>query len=223
MITVAAFTHTGLLSAAEIQAWVGSAQIWLTQDFCPAWGIEAQVVYVPPGGTILGDWYQLGFFDHSDQADALGYHDLTPNHQPLSKIFTADVIADGSNWNVTGGHELGEMLVDPFIDQTVDWNGWRYAKEACDAPEDDRWGKRVAGHLMSNAVTPAWFDPNGQPPYTIYPCPEITRPFGLAAGGYIGCYQLPNGQWTQRMAQEKGPRQSKRPSSRTIKRFQAAA
>ena len=51
------------------------------------------------------------------------------------------------------------MIADPDISQTVkvtiDGIEWEYAREVCDAPEDDRFGLRVGGHLASNAVTPA--------------------------------------------------------------------
>jgi hypothetical protein len=113
------------------------------------------------------------------------------------------------------------MLVDPQIDQTVDYNGWQYAKEVADAPEDDHYGHRVNGHLMSNAVTPAWFVPAGQAPFTMYPCAAITAPFTLAPGGYIGRRQLPDGQWEQEFAEGSpvNARQIKRISSRTMRRF----
>jgi hypothetical protein len=218
MPVVAIYTHTGLIPASYIEACVGSIQVALAQSFAPLWG-GATLVYVPPGGMIQPDWWQAVLFDHSDQAGALGYHDVTPTGQPLAKIFAADCIADAENWNVTLSHEIWEMLVDPKIDQTVTYNGWVFAKEVADAPEDDRYAQRVRGHLISNAVTPAWFDPNGKPPYTMYPCAPIDAPLTLAPGGYIGRRQLPNGQWEQELAAERGPRQLKGSDSRTIRRF----
>lgn len=221
--TIAVYTHTGLIPANLIQAWVAAAQIALTRDFAPHWS-DARLVYVPPGGTIQQDWWQLVYFDHSDQAGALGYHDVTPSGLPLGKVFIQDCLDDKENWNVTSLHETYEMIADPDIIQTVtmtDMSGitWEYAREVCDAPEDDQFGVRVGGHLASNAVTPAWFDPSGKPPFTIYPCVEINAPFTLASGGYIGRRQLPNGEWQQQFARIAGPRQVKKPSSRTLRRF----
>lgn len=219
---IAVYTHTAYIPARYIKAAVASAQIALTQDFAPHWS-NAQLVYVPPGGAIMPNWWQCVFFDHSDQADALGYHDVSPTGTPLAKIFAKDAIADRVNWVVTMTHEIWEMLADPQIDQTADYNGWQYAREVADAPEDDRYGHRVTGHLISNAVTPAWFDPNGKAPFTIYPCAEITAPFMLAPGGYIGRRQLPDGEWEQRFA-EGAPttaRENKKATSRTMRRFRA--
>lgn len=218
--SIAVYTHTGLLPANLIQSWVVSAQIALHTDFAPHWD-DANLRYVPPGGAITADEWQLVFFDRSDQAGALGYHDKTPGGQPLSKIFVADCLDDGNNWNVTASHELHEMIADPNINRTVTIDGIEYAYEVDDACEDDRYAARVGGHLQSNSVTPAWFDPAGVAPFTIYPCPAITAPLQLAPGGYIGVRPL-GGQWMQRVANEGGPRQVKGPASRTIRRFDAA-
>jgi hypothetical protein len=219
---ICVYTHTGLLPANLIQAWVAAAQIALTRDFAPHWS-NAQLRYVAPGGPIEPDWWQLVFFDHSDQAGALGYHDVTRSGQPLGKVFIQDCLDDKENWNVTSLHETYEMIVDPNINQTVpvtiDGVAWEYSKEVCDAPEDDRFGVRVAGHLASNFVLPSWFDPAGTAPFTGYPCPEITAPFMLASGGYAGRRQMPGGEWQQDFARIAGPRQIKKVSSRTLRRF----
>jgi len=219
--TIAVFTHTGLLTAAEIQACVAAGQDPLHRDFAPHYG-DTVLRYVAPGELIQPDWWQCAFFDHTDQADALGYHDVTASGQPLMKIFAKDAIDDGVNWNVTFWHEVHEARADSSINKTVDAGGYQFAWETDDACEADKWGVRVNGHLISNSVTPAWFDPNGKPPYTIYPCAQITAPFMLASGGYIGRRQLPNGAWSQLLAADADPRQIKRPSSRTTRRFAAA-
>jgi hypothetical protein len=223
--TIAVYTHTGLLPANLIEAWVVAAQIALTRDFAPHWS-DAKLVYVPPGGTIAPDWWQLVYFDHSDQAGALGYHDVTPAGMPLGKVFIQDCLDDKENWNVTSSHEIHEMIVDPSINLTVTVKGSdgitrQYAKEPDDASEDDHYAPRIGGHLQSNSVTPAWFDPNGKPPYTIYPCPDITAPLMLAPGGYIGWREVAPaaGEWQQQFARIAGPRQVKKPSSRTMRRF----
>jgi hypothetical protein len=225
--TIAVYTHTGLLPANLIQAWVAAAQVAIDRDFAQHWS-GATLRYVQPGGAILPDEWQLVFFDHSDQANALGYHDLNAGGMPIMKVFIQDILADRVNWNVTATHEIYETIVDPLVNRTVAVTGadgvtWEYPMEVCDAPEDDRFAVRVAGHLASNAVTPAWFDPDGEPPFTIYPCAEINAPLTLASGGYIGRREVSPvaGEWQQVMARVGGPRQIKGPFSRTIRRFDA--
>ncbi len=226
MPTIAVVSHTGLLSIKLINLWLPAAQVALSRDFAPHWS-DAKLRFAAPGSTILPTEWVLGFFDHSDQASALGYHETTESGSPIGKVFIKDCLDNRENWNVTSLHEIYEMIVDPYIDQTVtatiDGITWEFAKECADAPEDDHWARRVNGHLASNAVTPAWFDPNGKSPFTIYPCAEITAPFMLASGGYIGRREIAPtvGEWQQEYARLAGPRQNKSETSRTLRRFNA--
>ncbi len=223
--TIAIVSYTGLLPIRLINLWLPAAQVALSRDFAPHWS-DANLRFAAPGTAIQVDEWVLGFFDHSDQAGALGYHTETAAGLPILKVFMKDCLDDKQNWNCTATHEIYEAIADPYIDQTVkltDAAGilWEYAREVADAPEDDRFAVRVNGHLASNAVTPAWFDPAGVAPFTIYPCAEITAPFMLASGGYIGRRQLPGGEWQQFMARTPGSRQIKAETSRTIRRFNA--
>lgn len=218
--TIAIYSVTGLLPVHLIQAWIPAAQLAIDRDFAPHWS-GATLRYVAPGTPIQLDEWQMVFLDHTDQAGALGLHDLTEGGKPLMKIFFADVISDKVNWQVTALHEVYEAIVDPDLTRTVIVDGIEYALEVADAPEDDSFAVRVAGHLASNAVTPAWFDPNGKPPFTIYPCPAITKPLELATGGYIGERPI-GGVWSQKFASEtRTARQIKGPASRTLRRFAA--
>lgn len=218
--SIACYTHTAYVPIALLKAWMAAAQMALSRDFAPHWG-DATLRFVHPGEAIHVNEWQLIFFDHSDQADALGYHDVTPSGMPLAKVFLKDCIEGHENWNVTALHEVYEMIADPDLSRTVTHDGWEYALEVCDAPEDDHFGMRVGGHLASNFVLPSWFDPAGVAPFTAYPCPEITAPFMLASGGYIGRRRLPDGEWQQEMNDRPGTRQVKGPFSRTMRRFAA--
>lgn len=224
MITIAYIRDTDAITDAMVASYVVAQQIQITRDFLPAWGIDARCVFVPPSGMLpVGDAdnpvYQVWFKDHSDQAGALGYHDIAGN--PIAYVFVKDDIADGVNWSVTGSHETLEMLADPQINQVVNAAGIQYAREVCDACEDDQFAYSVNGVLLSDFMLPSWFDLQGKAPFTHqHVC---SAPFTLAIGGYIGERTLPNGQWYQRFAEfaPVSSRQSKKPSSRTMRRFAA--
>jgi hypothetical protein len=219
-MTVLAFIRdTALLTDAEVASYVVAQQIQIMRDFGPLWGIEATCVFAAPGDAIPAGAWQVWFKDHTDQAGALGYHDDKGN--PISYVFVADDLADGVSWTVTGAHETLEMLGDPQITRVVDVDGFQYAYEACDACEDDQFAYSINGQLMSDFMLPSWFDPNGKAPFTFRN--TIAAPLTLAAGGYIGVRSLPDGQWTQRFAETSpvSPRQSKKPTSRTMRRFGA--
>ena len=118
-----------------------------------------------PQGTPApaGTWW-LVILDDSDQAGALGYHDLTPDGLPIGKIFAASDLKAGDSWSVTASHELLEMLADPNINLTVfvqdaDTTGTLYAYEVCDACEDDSFGYKINSNvLVSDFVYPACRD-----------------------------------------------------------------
>src|ERR1700735_4567820 len=54
----------------------------------------------------------LVLFNDSDQANALGCHDLTTGGLSIGKVFAASELKAGTSWTVTARHELLEMLGD---------------------------------------------------------------------------------------------------------------
>lgn len=147
--------------------------------------------------------------DTSDQAGALGYHDLTPAGNPIAKVFAKDDQKYGLSLSVTLSHELLEMLVDPYIqncvfDQTSDTEGTLYSYEVCDAPEDDSFGYLINGVLVSDFVFPTWFESGRAPNSVRFDFKNVIKaPLTLAPGGYIGKFVVgPNSTgWTQQTAE----------------------
>ncbi len=186
-------------------------QVW--RDVVPVYGAAAKVnvVCIPKGYAIPVGARQLAILDNSDQAGALGYHDVDQNGNPIGKVFAEEDIKYGSSLSVTISHELLEMLGDPSITKTFDLPGpgagevTQYAYELCDACEDDTLGYRINGVLLSDFVYPAWFSDPKNPaagPYDF--CGKIEAPLQLLAGGYIGTQLVKNGVpqgWTQITAQ----------------------
>jgi hypothetical protein len=222
--TIAFIRETSQLTDASVRVYVAAQQIQITRDYEPIWGGDAKCLFIPKGSTIPKGCWQCVLLDHSDQADALGYHDITSDGLPIMKVFVADDMADGLAWSVTASHEVLEALGDPTIDNTipvtVDGISYQYARELCDACEDDQFAYGIDGVQMSDFVTPAWFDPDGVEPFSFRRV--VHAPFALAEGGYIGLREVAPvaGEWTQKFAQgTPGARTIKRPTSRTVRRF----
>ena len=137
---------------------------------------------------------RLIFLDDADQADALGYHELTPDGLPQGKVFVATTLKDGENPTVTASHELLEMLADPNIDQTAIRApaNHAYALEVCDAVEETTY--LIDGITVSNFQTPAWFGNPFIPSGYDY-LRQCKRPWQLLKGGYASVQE--NGDWTQ--------------------------
>lgn len=202
--TIDVVNESTVLTADQVKPLVTALQIQVAQDFRPHWNTGCRLVQASKvGATSWG----LVILDDSDQAGALGYHDLTASGLPLGKVFAKDVIADGMSWSVTASHELLEMLADPWIDAAVQIAASTfYALEVCDACEDDSYGYTINGVEVSDFVLPDWFR-SGSPGHWDFRS-HITAPLQLLTGGYIGAWQ-PHTGWTQKVADEHAP-QSRR-------------
>ncbi len=76
-----------VVADSDVQAVVPALETQVHRDFCPAWGIDADLVFVakdqpPPAGS-----WRLAILDNSDQAGAPGYHDVTCDGLPLGRVF----------------------------------------------------------------------------------------------------------------------------------------
>lgn len=203
-IKIAIINACTVLTDAQIKSFVPDLQTQVTRDFAPAWGIDADLVFVPKGHKPPPGTWWLSLMDYSDQQGALGYHDVTPEGLPIGKAFIASDIQAGYKWTITVSHELLEMLADPEIDLTVfvqrtNTTGTLYAYESCDACEDDSFGYLIGTHFVSDFVYPAWFESTLKPGSAkMDHMNHITKPLQLLTGGYIGTFNVSRGGgWTQ--------------------------
>jgi hypothetical protein len=150
--------------------------------FMPVWGYP--VTLYPTKTPRTTDW-QFVYMDTADVAGALGYHDLTVNGQPVSKIFVKTTMQDGEEVSVTAAHELFEMVIDPLANLWAEASdGSEYAYEMSDPVEEDTF--LVDGIPMSNFVHPSWFEPFNHPAGTKFDyLGKLTAPFSMTPGGYV--------------------------------------
>jgi hypothetical protein len=152
------------------------------QYFLPVWGYPLTLYNTTKAKP--SDW-QFIYFDDADSAGALGYHDLTQDGQPISKIFVKTTIADKQQVSVTACHELFEMAIDPIANLWAEAaDGTEYAYEMCDAVEDDTFN--IDGIPMSNFLHPSWFEPFKHPAGTKFDhLGRLKKPFSMTKGGYV--------------------------------------
>ena len=233
-IKVSIINESTVLADAQVRAAVTDLETQVHKDFAPAWGIDADLAFVPKGATpASGSWW-LAVLDDTDQASALGYHDLTPEGLPEGKVFAGTDLKLNLQWTVTASHELLEMLADPDIDLAAvqsdpnTGNPTRlYAYEVCDACEDDQFGYTVGKTLVSDFVFPSWFESFWSPGGTQFDQRhKIQQAFQILAGGYIGVLDLPSGSgwytinaegrpWEYRMRAPIGSRRERRRTPRS--------
>ncbi|HYM75297.1 MAG TPA: hypothetical protein VE377_04895 [Candidatus Dormibacteraeota bacterium] len=208
-IHISVINESTVLSDADVTPVVVALQHQVTNDFRPLWGADAELKMIaqgtqPPNGT----WW-LVILDDSDQAGALGYHDLTPEGLPIGKVFAASDLKAGTSWTVTASHELLEMLADPNINLTVfvqnaDTAGTLFAYEVCDACEDDSLGYTINNILVSDFVYPSWFESFRTQGSTQFDrMNRIQNPLELLPGGYIGAFNVTAGSGWQQVTAEK--------------------
>jgi len=210
-IQISIINESTVLADADVTPAVAALQKQVTNDFRPAWGTDAELTIVAKGAQPANGSWWLVLLDDSDQANALGYHDLSTEGLPVGKVFAASDLKAGTSWTITASHELLEMLGDPNINLTVfvqnsNTAGMLYAYEVCDACEDDSLGYQIDNILVSDFVYPSWFESFRAEGSTQFDrMNKIQSPLQLLAGGYIGTFHVSSGSGWQQATAEKRP------------------
>jgi hypothetical protein len=181
-VTIACINKATVGLGVPLDKLTAALQKCFDQHFLPIWGYPVKLYNTD---TAKPSEWQLVYFDDADVANALGYHDLTKDGQPISKIFVKTTLADKQLVSVTACHELFEMVIDPIANLwAADTDGTEYAYEMSDPVEEDTF--TVDGIQMSNFVHPAWFEPFKHPPGTKFDhLGLLTKPFSMTKGGYM--------------------------------------
>lgn len=212
MINIAVMNRSTVVDDDEGHAVAHSVHKQIREDYAKAWGTSAHIDYYPKDKEPPTGHWQVVVLDNSDEANALGYHDLTVSQRPLGKVFAGTDKQVGALWSVTLSHEVLEMLGDPDInDLSPDNRGRIFAKENCDAVEADDLGYDLDGQRVSNFVYPAWFSPSAEGQQQIGLAQQgvtfdhkglLGSPFELAPGGYISYTDTWPPNWQQEFFQD---------------------
>ena len=171
---------------AEVRHALRALQKQIDEDFAPAWGLTAKLVF----NRELARAMQVVIKDVSDEAGDLGYH--FSNGFPVTYVFAKDDIESFGEFTSTLSHELLEMLADPDANLYAD--GFYRVKhgvhrkamvayEVCDAVEDYLY--EIDGVRVSDFLFPEWFEPEHKgTSLTMDFLGVVRRPFELAPGGY---------------------------------------
>jgi hypothetical protein len=153
----------------------------MQRDFVPIWGYPARLYVTRKPKP---DEWQVVFLDDADAAAALGYHDITKDGQPVSKVFVKTTIAAGEKVSVTTSHELLEMMIDPGAQLWAQHgNGLFYAYEMCDAVEEEVYD--IDGVAVSDFVYPSFFEPWHKPNSVQFDhLKRVIRPYQTLPKGY---------------------------------------
>src|SRR5437868_1386073 len=181
-VTIACINHATVDLGVPFDRLTAVLQKCYDHYFLPIWGYPVKLYNTKVAKPT--DW-QFIYFDDADAAGALGYHDLTKDGQPVSKIFVKTTLADNELVSVTASHELFEMVIDPIANLWAEAeDGTEYAYEMSDPVEADTFV--VDGIPMSNFVHPSWFEPFKHPAGTKFDhLGLLKKPFSMTKGGYM--------------------------------------
>lgn len=182
MLTLAIVNRTTVVPDAEARAAVAALQTQISHHFSPIYGITCWLQYFPLGAALpSAKKWQVVLLDDTDQANALGYHNVGTTTVPQGFVFCKTDMIFGVPWSSTLSHEALELLADPYIGSWAQMGNRRWtAWEVCDAVENDSY--LIDGVAMSDFLLPAWFgDPGNQYSYL----KSVTAPFTLSPGGYM--------------------------------------
>ena len=195
IITV--INQSTLITNEQTQLMVRACWTQVKDHAAPRWRLNPMaVVYAPDAKSAPPGSWVIALLNDADQADALGYHDVTSGDVIYGKVFARPVLDNGGDalslpLSVASvlSHEVLETFVDPFCNVWHDsYKGYSIAREVGDPVESDSYAVVVDGTpvTVSNFVTEKWFDPfaakrSGGFDYL----GKCTAPFQMTKGGYL--------------------------------------
>ncbi|MET4424222.1 hypothetical protein [Bradyrhizobium sp. RT3a] len=165
----------------DLRKLVSALDKQMRRDFVPIWGYPARLYLTDKPKS---DEWQVVFMDDADAANALGYHDLTKDGQPVSKVFVKTTVSAGQKVSVTTSHELLEMMIDPGAQLWAENNdGFFYAYEMCDAVEEEEY--EIDGIAVSDFLYPSFFESWHKARSVQFDhLKKVDRPFQTLPNGY---------------------------------------
>ena len=158
--TISVLNNSTVVGDDDIKNAIPDFQAAMDEDFTPFWAAGAKLQFISKGQSPPPRSWWIALMDNSDVQDALGYHDLTNDGQPIGKVFAKTDIDNGYDWHITFTHELWEQLADPWIcwlAATADLKSI-YAVEVADAVEADALAYKKGNTMISDFVLPTWFE-----------------------------------------------------------------
>src|SRR5947209_7528366 len=189
---VAVLNQSTQFSDADAQKSVKAVAAQIKLHAAPMWDmVPAAVVFYGSETDVPADVDRLVILDDADQADALGYHDETPDGKPYGRVFVRPVL-EHHGTPLTGSlsvsavlsHEVCEWFGDRFVNLWADdGSGTEYAVELCDPVEQDAY--EIDGVSVSNFVTKRYFDHLAPKGTQLDYLNKLTKPYSMTPGGYL--------------------------------------
>lgn len=200
---VALVSDTPVVDSSQVSLAAAAINKQVARDFGPLWNVDATVSAFDKLEDVPVDYWPVIIRDDINQPGAAGYH-TDDNGQPFSLIQADD------SWTLTSSHEVLEMLADPFGNRTIagsppsnspdpvsGFDRVVYLVEVCDPCEDNQFAYTSNGVVVSDFITPHYYDPNdsGGAQYSFGG--NIQAPHTVLEGGYVSFGNPVDNHWYQ--------------------------
>jgi hypothetical protein len=206
VIQVGLVDTTGALEADLVQSVAVALNIQVTRDLPQFWHVSATVIYLPSPHKIPAGVWPVQLVKSLPPGEG-GFH-LDKHKQPYAKVIASP---KSEGWTIAASHEVLEMLVDPYGNRLqssvqieikgskiVDGAGqFGYLLEACDPCEDDKYGYTINGVVVSDFITPHFYDPLATPGTRYSFTGALKAPRQILPGGYISWVNHETDEWQQ--------------------------
>lgn len=206
VIQVGLVDTTGAIDADLVQSVAAALNIQVTRDLPQFWSVSATVMYLPDPHKIPAGVWPVQLVKSLPPGEG-GFH-LDKHKQPYAKVIASP---KDDSWSIDASHETLEMLVDPYGNRMqssvaieiegnkiVDGTGqYGYLVEACDPCEDDKYGYTVNGVVVSDFITPHFYDPLVTPGTRYSFTGALKAPRQILPGGYISWVNQEADEWQQ--------------------------
>jgi hypothetical protein len=206
VIQVGLVDQTGALDPELVRAAAAAINVQVTRDLPQFWHSHATVIYLPNAKKIPSGVWPVKLVDKLPAGEG-GFH-LDKHNQPYAKVL-ATKHSDG--WTVAASHEIVEMLVDPYGNRVQSARSiqivggkikdgtseFAYLVEACDPCEADQYSYSIQGVVVSDFITPRFYDPLTTPATRYSYTGAITAPRQILPGGYISWIDQQTDEWQQ--------------------------
>lgn len=194
---VALVSETSQLEFADVAPVAAALQKQVIRDFAPIWGITSTVDAFAKLEDVPLDYWPVMVRDDIGVPGAAGIHE-DKDGQPFALVQLSN------QWELTAGHEVLEMLADPFGRRLVAGPSLKsgqgrvqYLVEVCDPSEDAEFAYTINGITVSDFYTPQYFDPVKAPSVRYSFTGAITKPRQVLRGGYLSWLHPPTRHWWQ--------------------------
>jgi hypothetical protein len=193
-IKVVLVDTTGTVKADTMAAAAEALNVQVTRDLPQFWNIQATVSYRPDPKSVPQGMWPVQLVKSLPPGEG-GFH-MTSHNQPYAKI----IVTPGSDeWTIDASHEIVEMLVDPYGNRLQTSNAigiaggrikdgtgkYEYLVEACDPCEANKYAYRIDGIMVSDFITPSFYDPDPASNARYSFTGAIKNPREILPGGYI--------------------------------------